>query len=242
MTAKTRFGLEGYGVRRVGSFSGKTPSVVVTPPTTTTSPADKDYTPLIDAQLAGATVRCAYLVFLDFKSGPVRLWPGFGDLTIGGYTYRGIGNLGALSTITAGPGGAVDEITATLFGDSTILANLEADAAESAGQNLEVLLAFFDIRQTDEMGNWVDWAPFPDPLSLFVGRMGPMTVKRQPPDLERGGATRIISVPAQSILVNRARPSFQFFSDRDQKSRSPTDNIFLRVSQMSEGSVRWPVF
>jgi hypothetical protein len=198
---------------------------------------------VIEAQLDGATVRAAHMALFDFKTEPKRLWPGFGDLLLpSGLRFEGIGSLGTLSSISAGPGGAVEEITASLFGDETILARIEDDAEESVGRELTVYLQFFDIRKTDEAGNWVEWAPLDEPLTMFVGRMGPLKVKREPPG-DGSSASRIVSVSAQNILVNRARPSFSFFSDRDQKARGDgTDNIFLRVSQYSEGTVRWPIF
>lgn len=240
MAKKTRFGLEGYGVRRAGSFSGKTASTVVV--VTTTVPSVSDFDDLIQAQLDGNTVRAAYLVYFDFRSGPVRGWPGFGNLSIAGLTYQGLGNLSVLSPISAGPGGAVEEITLSLAGSDALLANLRSDNTESVGRELSVFLQFFDIRRFDELGNWVDWQPLSTPLSLFVGRMGPLSVKRQPPDPENGGATRVVSVSAQNILVNRARPPFQFYSDRDQKARSPDDNMFLRISRYAENPTRWPTF
>lgn len=197
---------------------------------------------LIEAQLDGATVRAAPLVVLNFKSGTVRAWQGFGDLVAGdGYTYRGVGEAGSLSSIGSGPGGGVDEVTLQLAGGEELLADIEGDAEESAGQSMALLWQFFETRQRDEQGNWVDWKPIDEPLSLFVGTMGPMTIKREEASGD-GRATRIVSVPCASILKNRARPASQFFADRDQKSRSPDDNICLRISQYSEGSVRWPAF
>ena len=93
------------------------------------------------------------------------------------------------------------------------------------------------------MASRVDWTPLSDPVSLFWGRMGPLTVEMTPPD-SNGQRSRVVSVPAQSAFVNRARPPLAFFSDRDQKARDPsgTDNIFLNIAKYSEGTVRWPQF
>ena len=44
--------------------------------------------------------------------------------------FQGIGNLGTLSPISAGPGGAVQEVVATLFGDETMLARGDGEAAD----------------------------------------------------------------------------------------------------------------
>lgn len=191
---------------------------------------------LIEAQMDGATVRWAYLAFFDFKTTPKRVWTGLGPLVAGdGYAYEGLGQLGRLSSIGAGPGGAVDEINLELFGSEAILADVQGDSDQSAGRAVQIMRQFFDVRQFNEAGAWVDWAVIDEPVTVFVGVMGAMTLKR---DAE----TFVIAVPAQSRLKNRARPPNQFFTDRDVKARSPDDNLCLRVAQYSEGSVRWPIF
>lgn len=196
---------------------------------------------VIEAQLSGGVVRAAPLVHFDFLSGPVRVWPGFGPLDAGGEHWQGIGDLGAMSPITAGSAGAIDEMKFSLFGDEEMLGHIEEDAEEASGREVNVWLQFFDVRQMDEAGNWVDWQPLSDPLSLFWGRMGPLGVQRTPPG-DDGRATRVISVSAQNAFLNRSRPAFAWFTDRDQKSRSPGDNMFILVSQLTEGTVRWPKF
>lgn len=195
----------------------------------------------IEAQLSGGVVRASPLVHFDFRSGAVRVWPGFGPLDAGGYRWQGIGNLGSMSPVTAGSGGAIEEISFSLFGDETMLATIEEDAEEASGREVNVWLQFFDIRQEDEAGNWVEWQPLSDPLVLFWGRMGPLAVQRTPPG-EDARASRIVSVSAQNAFLNRSRPAFAWFTDRDQKSRAASDNMFVRVSQLTEGTVRWPQF
>lgn len=197
---------------------------------------------LIEAQLDGATIRDAALVKLDFKSGAKRLWQGAGTLDAGGEKWLGIGDLGTFAPIQSGPRGAVEEITLSLFGDAELLAKIEDDADESVGREAEVFLQFFDVRQINEAGEWVDWQPLDEMISLFWGRMGPFTVQRQAASGDRQGS-RSISVTVQSALVNRQRPAFSFFSNADQKGRGhATDNIFSRMSEFSEGTVRWPQF
>lgn len=48
----------------------------------------------IRTALAGEVIRVAPLVFLDYASGPVRVWGGFGELLAGGQTWGGLGDLG----------------------------------------------------------------------------------------------------------------------------------------------------
>lgn len=201
-----------------------------------------DFDAVIEAQLAGAVVRCSPLVEFDFVSGAKRVWPGFGPVIAGGKTWEGVRGLGTMSPITSGVGGAVEEMTFSLFGDTQLLGHLSEDAEESDGREVNVWLQFFDLRQRNEAGEWVEWETLSDPLAMFWGRMGPLRVTMSEPNGE-GRRGRIVSVSAQSAFINRARPPFQFFSDRDQKARTDgEDNIFVRVPDYVEGTVRWPQF
>lgn len=204
---------------------------------------------LIEAQLSGATVRCAPLVVFEFASETVRLWSGFGDLVIGVDSpveiFKGIGNLGQISSIDQGTDGIVEEMTFSVFGDEGLLANIAADAEESDGRVAKVLLQFFDVRKFDESGNYVDWKALDEPLVLFQGVMGPLKVSRRPPS-ENQRATRTVSVTAEGYFVRRASPSWRYWSDRDQKGLledvEVEDEMFSRVSLYADHSVAWPKF
>ncbi len=197
---------------------------------------------LIEAQLNGATVRAAGLASFDFKSGFKRLWQGAGTLEVSGHEWLGIGDMGTLEPIQSGPRGAVEEITMRLTGEAGLLAQIDADADESVGRECNIYLQFFDVRRFDEAGNWVDWQPIDELVTLFFGNMGPLSVSRQPPSAD-GRTSRVVSVTIQNSLVNRRRPAFGFFTDQDQKARhSSTDQIFIKMAEFSEGTTRWPVF
>ena len=200
-----------------------------------------EFDDLIEAQLAGATVRTSQLVRFDFRSAPMRLWHGFGDLVAAAEVWQGLGDMGQISAIQSGPGQAAEEMTFTLFGSDGLLANLADDAEESAGRTVEVFLQFFDIRQADAAGAWVDWHLLSSPLAMFYGIMGPLTASRTGASAEVP-AMRSVSVPAVNAFWNRSRPALAYFSDRDQKARSPDDNMFARVSAYSDGTVAWPQF
>lgn len=195
---------------------------------------------LIDAQLRGATVRYSDMVRFYFKSGEVRLHNGTALLLDGnGVDWRGIGKLGRISAVNAGPGGAMEEIQLSLMGDARILTHLDEDTEESSGQFVERVLQFFDIRQYDSQGAWVEWQPLDQPIIIFRGKMGPLEVERAP--VVEGQASRVISVRAVNAFVNRRKPPFAFYSHRDQQARTGgVDNIFINTSRMSDVKVRWP--
>lgn len=196
----------------------------------------------IEAQLDGAAVRAAHLVRFGFLSGEVRVWTGFGDLIANGETWSGVGNLGALSTVNVGSSGAVEEMTFALAGTAEMLAAIADDAAESSGREVTVYLQFFDVRSFDDAGNWVEWQPLDDPLTLFWGIMGPLTIARPRPDGADAQAVRTISVSAASALFNRARPAYAYMTDVDQKARHPGDEIFRNMQSFVDKEARWPHF
>lgn len=195
---------------------------------------------LIDAQLRGATVRYSDMVRFYFKSGEVRLHSGTAKLIDGnGEQWLGLGKLGRMSAVNAGPGGGMEEVQFALMGDERILQHLAEDREESADQKVVRYLQFFDIRQFDENGAWVEWQPLDQPIEFFRGTMGPLTVERQPVD--SGQPSRVISVRAVNALVNRRKPPYAFYSHRDQQARTGnTDNLFINASRMSDVKVRWP--
>ncbi len=201
-----------------------------------------DFSQTINAQIRGANVRLTALVELHFKSGISRLWQGAGTLEIADQDWFGVGKLAAMSPMQSGPRGAVEEIELSLFGEAGLLARIDDDADESVGRECNIFLQFFDVRQTDDAGAWVDWQALDQKIALFWGTMGPLGVKRQ---VESGGnpGVRVVSVVVQNILVNRQRPVWSFFSKEDQIARTgKQDDIFNSMQDLVEGTVKWPVF
>lgn len=189
------------------------------------------------AQLTGPTVRMSSLVTMDFRSGPMSVWGGFGDLVIGSTTYKGIGKAGSLSPANSGPGGAVEELTLQLFGDETLLDHYAEDSLESAGREMSASFAFFDIRPE------TDWQLLSaDTLAFFWGTMGPLIAERAVVQVgER--AQRILTVRCANAFLNRRKPPMGFWSHRDQTGRGDgTDRLFIRASQTADVVVEWPNF
>lgn len=201
---------------------------------------------VIAAQLRGATVRCADLVRFDFLAGEKRYWPGFGPFTDRNHeTWEGVGNVGTVSGVTSGPGQAMDELTFALFGDDTMMEKFQESVNETAGREAFLYQQFFDVRQFDESGNWVDWLPLDEPMVTFWGTMGPLIIDR--PLQEPGGQgtrTRAVSIHVVNAFKNRRRPAYSYYSHRDQLARSSdgNDQIFVNASRMASVTVRWPKF
>lgn len=197
--------------------------------------------PIIEAQLAGLTVRYADLVRFFFKSGEMRLFQGYGRLIDGnGEEWMGIGRLGTISGQQGGPGGSAEELTLSLSGDERLNAYFKEDNEATAGQTAVRYMQFFDVRQTDENGNWVEWKPLGPPLEIFSGTMSPLMSDRAPVS-GSAAAARLLSVKVINLFFNRRKPPHGYWSHRDQLARTDgTDNIFQEVSRMVNATVRWP--
>lgn len=196
----------------------------------------------IEAQLGGLTVRYADMARFMFKSGEVRLHQGTGKIVDGnGETWQGIGKLGKAGAIQAGPGGGAEEVIFSLVADAEALSHIAEDAEESSGQEVIRYLQFFDVRQYDGDGNWVEWQPLDAPLEIFRGIMGPLQIDRQPVANAGEMVSRIISVSAINAFVNRRKPPYAFYSHRDQLGRTNgADNLFINASRMADARVKWP--
>lgn len=197
----------------------------------------------IEAQLDGVTVSYVELVRFMFKSGEVRVQNGFGPFVDGnGERWEGLGGLGQMGSISAGQEQAIEEMTFALAATTAMLASLEADAEEAAGHDVFRYLQFCDVRDTNEAGVAVKWAPLDPPLCVFWGKMGALKVER--PKVEGFGAvatTRVIAVSAVNAFVNRRKPPFGFWSHRDQLARTDgSDNIFINASRMANATAPWP--
>lgn len=195
------------------------------------------YDPVIEAQLAGKSPRVTYLADFDFASGRKGYRAGFGNLVANGILYEGIGNLGSLSVIEQGTAGAVEEIEFRFAAPADRL-RYASDRTETIGRTVRLWFQFFDGRKQDESGAYVEWQMLGSPMHLFSGTMGPLTVVREPGD----PGTRVISVRAQNAWLNRSRAPFAWYSDGDQKARSPGDNIFGLASKNVSQTVNWPQF
>lgn len=188
----------------------------------------------IIAQLTGQVVSYRELVRFMFKSGEVRLHPGFGAFVDGsGERWEGLDGLGQMSAISAGPGQPIEEMLFSLTATAGMLATLESDADEAAGREVFRYAQFCDPST---------YAPISTAFQTFWGKMGALKVDR--PKVDSGnpnGAQRIITVSAVNAFVNRRKPPFGFFSHRDQQARTDgTDNIFINASRMANATAVWP--
>lgn len=193
------------------------------------------FTPEQAAALAETTVRASSLVEMQFASGTMRVWNGFGDLVTGGQTYKGLGGLGSIDGLETLNGTQSSRATLTLAtGDKwggDMLAKAQADTAEVQGRIIVLSMQLF----TDE------WQPQGAAIPYSFGVMQPLKVSRTAYD-ENGNAVRSVTLPVENLFYSRARTPAGRYTDRDQKFRHPGDDFFLYTPRLVNTVFTWPSF
>jgi hypothetical protein len=167
-------------------------------------------------------------------SDPIgRVWSGLGDIIIPSdiveaepALYLGGGELVNLPDIDQVINGVAARVDVTVSGVSaaTLALALE-DAPSVRGADVHVGIVYFDSNwQTDE----VEW----------VAKLGagPLTVASQTGN--DGSRTRSITLTIGSDFLDRCKAPVAFFTDSDQRRRSPTDSIFDHVAGLNAGTAR----
>lgn len=199
-----------------------------------------DWSDVALAQLEGGAVRPGVLVRIA-TTPVIRLWTGVvRDLAIGadavetteGAIYQGMGkltNVPAVNQLLNGQAERVDFTLsgAALTGEIAAIASTEAGDIRGADVNLGFLV--FDA-------NWQVISPTAWP---WDGSADSLTVQRQG---DAANPTRILKLSVGSLMTGRRRPSIAYWTDPDQKRRSPDDDFFDRVRQYSIQTTKvWPV-
>ena len=170
-------------------------------------------------------VRPAYFVRMVFDSGEspnaLNIWSGVGDLTYGGNTYTGVGDLLSISDIRE-----TSDISAT--GINVVLAGIKssfiviAKDHEYQGRPLSVSLGAFD-----SVG-----ALIADPVIVFSGFMDTMVIAEN-------GEYSTINVSVENKLIAFERSKVRRYTAEDQKIDYPTDKGFEFVTAIVQKQIIW---
>lgn len=180
-----------------------------------------------------------YSLFFLLKTktqGYVRAWLGVGDydlpaddVDLEGGTYLGIGLVGDIPALSQLVGGLGERVEFTLNGTDEItlsLADDAADEARSAAVNVGVIFFDEDWQATDEIA----W--------LWDGVADVPAVDRSATEDQ---ITRRVTLSVGSGFTDRTRPQLAFYTDAEQKRRSPTDTFCERVAGYSvDSTITWP--
>jgi hypothetical protein len=173
-----------------------------------------------NAAAAGNTYP-ALLGYFDFTGGIVRLWSGVGDLSWGGNTFTGAGNLVRVEPVQETSEVRANGLSFRLNGiPSAMITRILAEGYR--GRACKLWLALFDASA----------ALIADPVQLFSGRMDQCL-------LEETGDTVALTVAAESRLVDLQRARERRRTDEDQKSLFAGDRGFEYVAGLQDKEVVW---
>jgi len=175
---------------------------------------------------ASGAPRWSIFFHMACKSSVVRAWLGVGDFALpaddvdqSGGTYLGIGLVG----------GVAERVEFTLNGaDQTTFRLADDQVDDVRGAPVHVGIIFFDE----------DWQAVGRVAWLWEGTADVPAVDR---DGSGGRVIRRVSLSVGSAFTDRTRPQLGFYTDKDQRRRSPNDAFCARVASYSvDSTIVWP--
>jgi hypothetical protein len=157
-------------------------------------------------------------------STPVRLWSGYGTITVGSVTYLGSGSLGTISPVEETTDLAARGINFQLSGVPTALVAV-ALSENYQGKACSVLFGALDATG----------ALVSSPVTIFAGRMDVMSINDD-------GQNATIIMTAENKLVDFRRPREVRYTHEEQQNLypvSPPDLGLEFVTAIQEKQIYW---
>lgn len=193
-------------------------------------------------ELTSDVVYPFFAVELDFASGPLYFWTGYGDLLIDGLTYLGAGQLVNISSVEETTEIEAKGATITMTGLPSSFLSL---ALQEPYQGRECKIYFglwlsnkriateADVTTTSEdLFEFVVESGTRYLVEIFSGELDQMNIAEE-------ASTSTIAVTAENVLIKLERPVVRRFTDQDQKSRFPTDKGLEFVASLQDKEIYW---
>ncbi len=171
--------------------------------------------------ISASVVRPAFLASLTFTDGVANLWTGVGDLAWNGVTFRGLGSLAEVSTISEGSDVQSEGIHLTLSGiDSSLMG--EALGNVRTGLPATVYFALFDVNNN----------LIPSPAICYRGLV-------DQPQISIDGSSMTINLALENSFTNMGRAQFSRYTSAEQHRFYPGDNGFIFVESLANAAFKW---
>lgn len=191
-----------------------------------------------------------FAVDLEFDSpNELRFWSGIGDLTVGGATYTGAGNMLNVSEVRESSDLAANGATLTLSGIPSSLISLALDEPyQGRVARINFGLLDYDLLEDAlllkedgdyillEDGNRIDItvSQVANFFNLFSGYMDQMNIVES-------GDTATIALSIENKLIDLERPRSRRYTDQSQQSRYSGDVAFEFVNRLQSEEIEWTV-
>lgn len=162
----------------------------------------------------------ALLAQMDFDSGTLYMWTGYGDLSWDSKTFIGGGNMVGISVIEETQDLQAKGLELSLNGVSTDIVALEL-TQKTRGRPFKMWLAIV-----------VDNAVVGVPYRIFTGMMDVLMMRD-------GGTTSTLVLTVENSNILGRRSKIRRYTEEDQKKYYPNDTGFDRVPQLQDKEVVW---
>ncbi|HXM32291.1 MAG TPA: hypothetical protein VN921_01465 [Chthoniobacterales bacterium] len=173
------------------------------------------------AEITAQNLRPVMFVQALFTSGYIYVWSGQGPISWNGQTWTGVGSLGSVSTLPETADVTAVGIKLSLSG---IPASLITSALGEVRQGNPVII--YQGFLTPAGGVVVS------PNNAWQGRMDTC-------EIAEGGDTAVISITAESRMLDLNRSRERRYEKQDQAIDYPTDLGFDYVASLQELSIVW---
>ena len=185
----------------------------------------RDITSAFNTAITNQVVRPIVGIEMDFSDGILRMWNGYGNLTMtaGGSSkvFTGVGDMLGISEIEESSTLSMSGVTLTLSGikSSIISTALSANYTNRKGA---IYLGLFDTSN-----NVVS-----DVYTLFKGNMDVLNI-------QEGAATSLIQLKLESRLITFEKPANRMYTLEDQKVDFPNDLGFEFIPDLQDQEIIW---
>lgn len=194
--------------------------------------------------LTAEAIQPFFAVRLFFDTQTLNFWTGLGELSVGGVTYTGTGQLLQISQLQETAEISAKGATITLSGIPSNLISL-ALTEPYQGRVCEIYFGAIDANRVyliDEDGNYIlneDSSRIDigtgdpnDIVQVFSGYMDQMNI-------DEGAETSAIGLAIESKLIDLERPRVFRYTDANQKSRFVNDKGFEFVEDLQDRRFNW---
>ena len=172
------------------------------------------------AAMSASVVRPAFFVQLNWPSGTIYVWTGYGSKSWDGHTFLGTGHLGKISEIKESGDLGANGVTLSMSGIPSALV-AEALANDAQGQPAKIWIAALAA----------DGSLAADPYLVFDGKIDQTVI-------EDSGDTATISVQLQKELVDN-RSGARRYTHEDQQIEYAGDLGFEYVAGLANKTFTW---
>ena len=182
--------------------------------------ANRNLAAVFESFIQNDVVRPFIAVRLMLDAGDLLVWSGVGDLSLGGRTYTGAGNLLTMASVTESVDLSAPAVTLSLSGmnDAVISNALTVDY-----QNREAAI-YFGVMDSggDVVSNF----------TIFAGRISTMHISED-------SSAPSVGITIASRLDDISRPRRRRLSNEEQQELYPADKGLSHVNALQDQNIEW---